>query len=179
MPPKEIYLQLIVKSGRTTSGTKKTQKPYILIPPNNLVAVISNGTAVLGLGDIGPQTSKPVMEGRDSSLKSMPIWMFSILEWILKMWMNLFKTVKNIAPTFGGINLEDIKAPECLKYRERDSKKELNIPVMHDDQHGTAMISALRDCFNATRKLLVKRLKDIKIVVNGAGAAAISCCRTL
>ncbi len=140
----------------------------------NLVAVISNGTAVLGLGDIGPEASKPVMEGKGLLFKIFAdIDVFDI-EVDTKDVDAFIETVKNIAPTFGGINLEDIKAPEAFEI-ERRLKEELDIPVMHDDQHGTAIISAAA-LLNAT-EIAGKKMKDLKIVVSGAGAAAISCTR--
>jgi len=138
----------------------------------NLVAVISNGTAVLGLGDIGPLASKPVMEGKGVLFKVFAdIDVFDI-EIDAKDPEKFIETVKAIAPTFGGINLEDIKAPEAFLI-ERRLKEELDIPVMHDDQHGTAIISAaaLLNCL----ELANKKIEEIKIVVSGAGAAAISC----
>ncbi|MGB0402760.1 MAG: NADP-dependent malic enzyme [Salibacteraceae bacterium] len=138
----------------------------------NLVAVISNGTAVLGLGDIGPEASKPVMEGKgllfkifaDIDVFDIEVKATAIDEFV--------ETVKNIAPTFGGINLEDIKAPEAFEI-ERRLKEELDIPVMHDDQHGTAIISSAA-LLNAL-ELSNKKIDEVKIVVSGAGASAISC----
>ena len=138
----------------------------------NLVAVISNGTAVLGLGDIGPLSSKPVMEGKALLFKIFAgIDVFDI-EVDAKDPEKFIQTVKAIAPTFGGINLEDIKSPEAFEI-ERRLKEEIDIPVMHDDQHGTAIISAAA-LINAI-ELANKKIKDVKIVVSGAGAAAISC----
>jgi malate dehydrogenase (oxaloacetate-decarboxylating)(NADP+) len=138
----------------------------------NLVAVISNGTAVLGLGDIGPLASKPVMEGKALLFKIFAgIDVFDI-EVDAKDPEKFIETVKAIAPTFGGINLEDIKSPEAFEI-ERRLKKEIDIPVMHDDQHGTAIISAAA-LINAI-ELANKKIQDVKIVVSGAGAAAISC----
>ena len=138
----------------------------------NLVAVISNGTAVLGLGDIGPEASKPVMEGKALLFKIFAdIDVFDI-EVNAKDPDKFIEAVKAIAPTFGGINLEDIKSPEAFEI-ERRLKQDLNIPVMHDDQHGTAIISAAA-LLNALQ-LAEKKIKDVKIVVSGAGAAAISC----
>jgi malate dehydrogenase (oxaloacetate-decarboxylating)(NADP+) len=138
----------------------------------NLVAVISNGTAVLGLGDIGPLASKPVMEGKGLLFKIFAdIDVFDI-EVDAKDPELFIQTVKAIAPTFGGINLEDIKAPEAFEI-ERRLKAELDIPIMHDDQHGTAIISSAA-LLNAL-ELAEKRIEDIKIVISGAGAAAISC----
>ena len=138
----------------------------------NLVAVISNGTAVLGLGDIGPLASKPVMEGKALLFKIFAgIDVFDI-EVDAKDPEKFIETVKAIAPTFGGINLEDIKSPEAFEI-ERRLKEEIDIPVMHDDQHGTAIISAAA-LMNAI-ELANKKIQDVKIVVSGAGAAAISC----
>ncbi|MDR9398008.1 NADP-dependent malic enzyme [Salibacter sp.] len=140
----------------------------------NLVAVISNGTAVLGLGDIGPEASKPVMEGKGLLFKIFSdIDVFDI-EVDTKDVDEFVKTVKNIAPTFGGINLEDIKAPEAFDI-EQKLKEELDIPVMHDDQHGTAIISGAA-LLNAL-ELAEKKIEEVKIVVNGAGASAISCAK--
>jgi malate dehydrogenase (oxaloacetate-decarboxylating)(NADP+) len=140
----------------------------------NLVAVITNGTAVLGLGDIGPEASKPVMEGKGLLFKIFAdIDVFDI-ELNTKDIDKFVETVKTIAPTFGGINLEDIKAPEAFEI-ERRLKEELDIPVMHDDQHGTAIISAAA-LLNAV-ELAGKKMQDIKMVISGAGAAAISCAK--
>lgn len=140
----------------------------------NLVAVISNGTAVLGLGDIGPEASKPVMEGKGLLFKIFAgIDVFDI-EVDTKDVDVFIETVKNIAPTFGGINLEDIKAPEAFEI-ERRLVEELDIPVMHDDQHGTAIISGAA-LLNAA-ELAEKDLSKVKMVISGAGAAAISCAR--
>jgi len=140
----------------------------------NLVAVISNGTAVLGLGDIGPHASKPVMEGKALLFKIFADIDVYDIEIDSKDPDEFIRTVKAIAPTFGGINLEDIKAPEAFEI-ERKLKEELNIPVMHDDQHGTAIISAAA-LINAV-ELVNKKLELIKIVISGAGAAAVSCGR--
>jgi len=151
---------------------KKKDDVYKYTAKGNLVAVISNGTAVLGLGDIGPEASKPVMEGKGLLFKIFAdIDVFDI-EVDASDIDKFVQTVKAIAPTFGGINLEDIKAPECFEI-ERRLKEELDIPVMHDDQHGTAIISsaALLNALEITKKDISK----IKIVVNGAGAAAMSC----
>ena len=140
----------------------------------NLVAVISNGTAVLGLGDIGPAASKPVMEGKGLLFKIFAdIDVFDI-EVDAKDPEKFIQTVKAIAPTFGGINLEDIKAPEAFEIEER-LKAELDIPVMHDDQHGTAIISSAA-LINAL-ELAEKKIEDVKIVISGAGAAAMSCAK--
>lgn len=147
---------------------------YKYTAKGNLVAVISNGTAVLGLGDIGPEASKPVMEGKGLLFKIYAdIDVFDI-EVDAKDIETFVQTVKAIAPTFGGINLEDIKAPECFEI-ERRLKEELNIPLMHDDQHGTAIISAA-GLLNAV-EISGKKMAEIKIVINGAGASAISCAR--
>ncbi len=145
---------------------------YKYTSKGNLVAVISNGTAVLGLGDIGPLADKPVMEGKGLLFKIFAgIDVFDI-EVNEKDPDKFIETVKAIAPTFGGINLEDIKAPECFKIETR-LKEELDIPVMHDDQHGTAIISGA-GLINAL-EIAGKKIEDVKIVVNGAGAASISC----
>ncbi len=145
---------------------------YKYTSKGNLVAVISNGTAVLGLGDIGPSASKPVMEGKGLLFKIFAdIDVFDI-EVDAKDPEKFIQTVKAIAPTFGGINLEDIKAPEAFEI-ERRLKEELDIPVMHDDQHGTAIISSAA-LLNAL-ELAKKKIHKVKIVISGAGAAAISC----
>ncbi len=151
---------------------KDKQKVYNYTNKGNLVGVISNGTAVLGLGDIGPDASKPVMEGKALLFKIFAdIDVFDI-EIDEKDPQKFIETVKNIAPTFGGINLEDIKAPEAFEI-EDCLKSELDIPIMHDDQHGTAIISAAA-LLNAL-ELAEKKIEDIKIVVSGAGSAAIAC----
>ncbi|WP_299115780.1 NADP-dependent malic enzyme [uncultured Winogradskyella sp.] len=153
---------------------KEVNNVYKYTAKGNLVAVISNGTAVLGLGNIGPEASKPVMEGKGLLFKIFAdIDVFDI-EVDTEDIDTFIETVKNIAPTFGGINLEDIKAPEAFEI-ERRLKEELDIPVMHDDQHGTAIISAAA-LLNAL-EIAEKDIKDVKIVVSGAGAAAISCTR--
>ena len=145
---------------------------YEYTAKGNLVAVISNGTAVLGLGDIGPLVGKPVMEGKGLLFKIFAgIDVFDI-EVNEKDPEKFIQTVKAISPTFGGINLEDIKAPECFEIETR-LKNELDIPVMHDDQHGTAIISGA-GLINAL-EIAGKKIEDVKIVVNGAGAASISC----
>ena len=147
---------------------------YKYTAKGNLVAVITNGTAVLGLGDIGPEASKPVMEGKGLLFKIFAgIDVFDI-EIDASDTEKFIETVKRIAPTFGGINLEDIKAPEAFEIEKR-LVKELDIPVMHDDQHGTAIISAAA-LLNAL-ELADKKIEDVKVVVCGAGAAAISCTR--
>ena len=151
---------------------KNPDDVYKYTDKGNLVAVISNGTAVLGLGDIGAMSGKPVMEGKGLLFKiygGVDVFDIEINE---KDPEKFCDAVEKIAPTFGGINLEDIKAPECF-YIENRLKKTLDIPVMHDDQHGTAIISAA-GLLNAL-EVASKKIKDAKIVVNGAGAAAISC----
>ena len=153
---------------------KDKENAYKYTAKGNLVAVISNGTAVLGLGDIGPEASKPVMEGKGLLFKIFAdIDVFDI-EVDTKDVEAFIATVKNIAPTFGGINLEDIKAPEAFEI-ERRLKEELDIPVMHDDQHGTAIISSAA-LINAL-EVANKKIGKVKIVVSGAGAAAVSCAR--
>ena len=151
---------------------KNKDNAYKYTAKGNLVAVISNGTAVLGLGDIGPHASKPVMEGKALLFKIFAdIDVFDI-EVDTENVEEFIQTVKQIAPTFGGINLEDIKAPEAFDIETR-LKEELDIPVMHDDQHGTAIISAAA-LLNAL-ELADKKIEDVVIVVSGAGAAAVSC----
>ncbi|HAA00269.1 MAG TPA: NADP-dependent malic enzyme [Flavobacteriales bacterium] len=153
---------------------KRKDDVYKYTAKGNLVAVISNGTAVLGLGDIGPEASKPVMEGKGMLFKiyaDIDVFDIEIDETDVDAFV---KVVKAIAPTFGGINLEDIKAPECFEI-ERRLKEELDIPIMHDDQHGTAIISGAA-LLNAL-ELAGKKISKVKIVVNGAGAAAISCAK--
>ncbi len=147
---------------------------YKYTAKGNLVAVISNGTAVLGLGNIGPEAAKPVMEGKGILFKIFAdIDVFDI-EMDANDPEKFIQAVKAIAPTFGGINLEDIKAPECFEI-ERRLKAELTIPVMHDDQHGTAIISAAA-LINAL-EIAKKKIDKVKIVINGAGASAISCAK--
>lgn len=145
---------------------------YKYTAKGNLVAVITNGTAVLGLGDIGPEASKPVMEGKGVLFKifaDIDVFDIEINE---KDPEKFVQIVKALEPTFGGINLEDIKAPECF-YIELELKKQMNIPVMHDDQHGTAIISSAA-LLNAL-ELQKKKIEKVKFVVNGAGAAAMAC----
>lgn len=147
---------------------------YKYTAKGNLVAVISNGTAVLGLGNIGPSASKPVMEGKGLLFKifaDIDVFDIEVDATDIDHFVN---TVKAIAPTFGGINLEDIKAPEAFEI-ERRLKEELNIPIMHDDQHGTAIISGAA-LLNAL-EIAGKNIEEVKVVVSGAGAAAISCIR--
>ncbi|MDC6350159.1 NADP-dependent malic enzyme [Zeaxanthinibacter sp. PT1] len=153
---------------------KNKENAYRYTSKGNLVAVISNGTAVLGLGDIGPLASKPVMEGKCLLFKIFADIDGMDIEVDTKDVEKFIETVKMIAPTFGGINLEDIKAPEAFEI-ERRLKDELDIPVMHDDQHGTAIISAAA-LLNAV-EIAKKKLDKVKIVISGAGAAAISCSR--
>lgn len=151
---------------------KDQQKAYNYTAKGNLVAVISNGTAVLGLGDIGALSGKPVMEGKGLLFKiyaGIDVFDIEINE---KDPEKFIQAVKAIAPTFGGINLEDIKAPECFEIENR-LKAELDIPVMHDDQHGTAIISSA-GLVNAL-EVAGKKIEEVKIVVNGAGASASSC----
>ena len=153
---------------------KNKDNAYKYTAKGNLVAVISNGTAVLGLGNIGPEASKPVMEGKGLLFKIFAdIDVFDI-EVDTENIEEFIQTVKNIAPTFGGINLEDIKAPEAFEIEKR-LKEELDIPVMHDDQHGTAIISAAA-LINAL-EIAEKKIDEVQIVISGAGAAAISCSR--
>jgi malate dehydrogenase (oxaloacetate-decarboxylating)(NADP+) len=147
-------------------------KAYDYTTKGNLVAVISNGTAVLGLGDIGALASKPVMEGKAVLFKIFADIDVFDLELDTKNVEEFIRTVKILAPTFGGINLEDISAPDCFEIEER-LKAELNIPIMHDDQHGTAIVSAAA-LLNAL-ELTGKKIQDVKVVINGAGAAATSC----
>ncbi len=147
---------------------------YKYTAKGNLVAVISNGTAVLGLGNIGPEASKPVMEGKGLLFKifaDIDVFDIEIAETDVEKFV---QTVKAISPTFGGINLEDIKAPECFEI-ERRLKEELRIPIMHDDQHGTAIISGAA-LLNAL-ELTGKKIEKVLIVVSGAGASAISCAK--
>src|SRR3954469_2953583 len=145
---------------------------YLYTAKGNLVAVVTNGTAVLGLGDIGPEASKPVMEGKGVLFKifaDIDVFDIEINETDPEKFVQI---VKALEPTFGAINLEDIKAPECF-YIEKALREQLNIPVMHDDQHGTAIISAAA-LLNA---LIIqkKKIDKVRFVVNGAGAAAMAC----
>src|SRR3954462_6359194 len=145
---------------------------YKYTAKGNLVAVISNGTAVLGLGDIGPEASKPVMEGKGVLFKifaDIDVFDIEINE---KDPEKFVEIVKALEPTFRGINLEDIKAPECF-YIEKSLREQLSIPVMHDDQHGTAIISAAA-LLNAL-EIQRKRIDKVRFVINGAGAAAMAC----
>jgi malate dehydrogenase (oxaloacetate-decarboxylating)(NADP+) len=153
---------------------KDANNAYKYTAKGNLIGVVSNGTAVLGLGDIGAEAGKPVMEGKGLLFKIFADVDVFDIEVNEKDPKKLIEVVKAIAPTFGGINLEDIKAPECFEI-EQTLKKELNIPVFHDDQHGTAIISSA-GLLNAL-ELNGKKIEDLKVVVNGAGAAAVSCTR--
>lgn len=153
---------------------KNPEDVYKYTAKGNIVAVITNGTAVLGLGDIGPAASKPVMEGKCLLFKIFADIDGIDIELDTKDVDKFVETVKTMAPTFGGVNLEDIKAPEAFEI-ERRLREELDIPVMHDDQHGTAIISAAA-LLNAL-ELTGKKLESVKIVISGAGAAAISCTR--
>ena len=145
---------------------------YKYTSKGNLVAVISNGTAVLGLGNIGPEASKPVMEGKAVLFKKYA----GIDSFDIEIDENdpdaFIKIVKALEPTFGGVNLEDIKAPECFKI-ETELREKMNIPIMHDDQHGTAIISSAA-LLNAL-EIVGKKIENIVLVMNGAGAAAVSC----
>lgn len=155
---------------------KDPQKAYIYTRKWNTVAVVSDGTAVLGLGDIGPLAALPVMEGKSILFKefgnvdAFPI----VLD--TKNVDEIVNTVANIAPTVGGINLEDISAPRCFEI-EKKLKERLNIPVFHDDQHGTAIV-VLSALINAL-KIVKKSLKDIKVIINGAGSAGTAICKLL
>ncbi len=153
---------------------KDKKNAYRYTIKGNLVAVITNGTAVLGLGDIGPEAAKPVMEGKSLLFKIFADIDSIDIELDTKDIDKFVETVKIISPTFGGINLEDVKAPEAFEI-ERRLKEELDIPVMHDDQHGTAIISsaALLNALEIARK----KIEDVTIVISGAGAAAVSCSR--
>src|ERR687898_716139 len=147
---------------------------YKYTAKGNLVGVISNGTAVLGLGNIGPEASKPVMEGKGVLFKifaDIDVFDIEIAETDPTRFVQI---VKALEPTFGGINLEDIKSPECF-YIERELRETLKIPVMHDDQHGTAIISSAA-LLNAL-ELQRKKIDKVEFVVNGAGAAAMACVR--
>lgn len=151
-------------------------KVYDYTSKGNLVAVISNGTAVLGLGNIGPEASKPVMEGKAILLKKFAGVDSFDIEIDATEPDDVVHIIKALAPTFGGINLEDFKAPECFEI-ERKLKETLSIPVMHDDQHGTAIIAgaALQNALLVAKK----RIQDVQVVINGAGAGAIACAKLL
>lgn len=170
-------LSLAYSPGVAAPSQAIAEKPetvYDYTGRGNLVAVISNGTAVLGLGNIGPLAAKPVMEGKCMLFKTFA----GIDAFDIEVAENdpeaFVRTVRAIAPTFGGINLEDIKAPECFEIEER-LRRELDIPVMHDDQHGTAIITSAALINGA--KIAGKELSSLRVVVNGAGAAAIACAR--
>jgi malate dehydrogenase (oxaloacetate-decarboxylating)(NADP+) len=175
MVSSQLDLALAYSPGVAEPCKEIEQNPedvYRYTAKGNLVGVISNGTAVLGLGDIGPEASKPVMEGKGVLFKKFAgIDVFDI-EVDEKDPDKFIKIVKSLEPTFGGINLEDIKAPESFKI-EKELKEQLDIPVMHDDQHGTAIISAAA-LLNAL-EVVGKKIDRVKLVVNGAGAAAVSC----
>ena len=155
---------------------KNPEEVFKYTAKGNLVAVVSDGTAVLGLGDIGPLAAMPVMEGKAilfkefANVDAFPICLDT------KDTEEIIATVKRIAPTFGGINLEDISAPRCFEIEAR-LKKELDIPVFHDDQHGTAIV-VCAGLINAL-KVVKKEFKDVKIVINGAGSAGISICKLI
>lgn len=171
----EHYLSLAYSPGVAAPCKEIARDPdlaYKYTTKGNLVAVITNGTAVLGLGNIGPLAGKPVMEGKGVLFKEFANIDVFDLEIQTETTEEFIQAVKALEPTFGGINLEDIKAPECFIIEER-LKKEMNIPVFHDDQHGTAIISgaALLNACEITKR----KLKNIKVVFNGAGAAAIAC----
>jgi malate dehydrogenase (oxaloacetate-decarboxylating)(NADP+) len=153
---------------------KDPEKVYDYTAKGNLVAVITNGTAVLGLGDIGPAAGKPVMEGKGVLFKQFAGINVFDLELKTNSVDEFCNAVRTLEPTFGGINLEDIKAPECFEIEER-LKREMNIPVFHDDQHGTAIISgaALMNACHITKR----KLEDVRVVMNGAGAASVSCAK--
>jgi malate dehydrogenase (oxaloacetate-decarboxylating)(NADP+) len=153
---------------------KDKSKVYDYTTKGNLVAVISNGTAVLGLGDIGPEASKPVMEGKGGLFKKFADINVFDIEVDTKDVDKFIETVKNIAPTFGGINLEDIKGPECF-YIEKALQEMLDIPVFHDDQHGTAIISGAA-LINAL-EIQGKKIDEVKVIYNGAGAAGFACAK--
>src|ERR1700694_5109850 len=157
-PCKEIY--------------KNVEDVYKYTAKGNLVAVITNGTAVLGLGDIGPEASKPVMEGKGVLFKifaDIDVFDIEINEKDPEKFCDIVRALEH---TFGGINLEDIKAPECF-YIEKKLREEMKIPVMHDDQHGTAIISSAA-LLNAL-EIQKKKIEKVKFVINGAGAAAMAC----
>lgn len=170
-------LSLAYSPGVAAPAREIAQDPdasYLYTGRGNLVGVISNGTAVLGLGNIGPDAAKPVMEGKSMLFKTFAginAYDIEVNETDADRFVQI---VKAIAPTFGGINLEDIKAPECFEIDSRLGR-ELDIPVMHDDQHGTAIISSAALINGAL--LAGKRIGDLRVVVNGAGAAAIACAR--
>src|SRR5690606_19357109 len=179
VPPKNTKTQrdlsLAYSPGVAEPCLKIKEHPddiYKYTAKGNLVAVISNGTAVLGLGNIGPAASKPVMEGKGVLFKIFADIDVFDLELNTKSIDEFVQVVKALEPTFGGINLEDIKAPECFEI-ERRLKEELSIPVMHDDQHGTAIISGAA-LLNAL-EIVAKDISKVKMVVSGAGAAAIAC----
>ena len=168
------YTPGVAEPCRKIRDNKK--EVYRYTAKGNLVAVVSDGTAVLGLGDIGPEAAMPVMEGKAilfkefAGIDAFPICLDT------KDTEEIIETVKRIAPVFGGINLEDISAPRCFEI-ERRLKEELDIPVFHDDQHGTAIVVSA-GLLNAV-KFVGKKMEDVKIVINGAGSAGISICKLL
>lgn len=173
----EHFLSLAYSPGVAAPCKEIAKDPelaYKYTTKGNLVAVITNGTAVLGLGNIGPLAGKPVMEGKGVLFKEFANIDVFDLEIQADNTEDFIQAVKALEPTFGGINLEDIKAPECFIIEER-LKKEMKIPVFHDDQHGTAIISSAA-LLNAC-EITEKNLKKIKVVFNGAGAAAIACAK--
>lgn len=173
----EHDLSLAYSPGVTVPCKEIQKDPnmaYEYTSKGNLVAVISNGTAVLGLGDIGALAGKPVMEGKAVLFKKFANINAFDIEVNEKDPDKFVEIIKAIAPTFGGINLEDIKAPECF-YIEKQLKESLDIPIMHDDQHGTAIISAAGIINGA--KITNKKINDLKVVVLGAGGAAIACAK--
>ncbi|MEG2758622.1 MAG: malic enzyme-like NAD(P)-binding protein, partial [Rikenellaceae bacterium] len=155
---------------------KDNSKAYEYTNKGNLVAIISNGTAVLGLGNIGPLAGKPVMEGKSLLFKTLAGVDAFDIEIAETDPMKFVEVVRAISPTFGAVNLEDIKSPECFII-ERELKKILDIPVMHDDQHGTAIV-VLAAMINAL-EVVDKKIEEVKVVVNGAGAAAIAVTKLL
>ena len=154
---------------------KDAEKSYDYTSRGNLVAVVSNGTAVLGLGDIGPEASKPVMEGKAVLFKRFAG--IDVFDLELKGDADtVINVVRSLEPTFGGVNLEDIKAPDCFII-EKALSETMEIPVFHDDQHGTAIITGA--AFLNAVKVAEKRIEEVKLVVSGAGAAAIACTQLL
>lgn len=166
------YSPGVAEACKAIHGDKELA--YTYTGKGNLVAVVSNGTAVLGLGNIGPDAGKPVMEGKGVLFKVFADVDCYDINLDVSDPDKLCEIVKAMAPTFGGINLEDIKAPECF-YIEDKLKREMNIPVFHDDQHGTAIISGA-GLINAL-EIAGKKIEDIRVVVSGAGAAGIACAR--
>ena len=178
-PQKVIEISCPTRTPAESSASKTfihacSDEVFNYTARGNLVAVVSNGTAVLGLGDIGPLAGKPVMEGKAVLFKRFAdIDVFDI-ELDIRDPDEIVRTVRALEPTFGGINLEDIKAPDCF-YIEENLRRQMRIPVFHDDQHGTAIISGAA-LINAL-DLVGKQIGDVRIVINGAGAAAIACAK--